>query len=64
MISLLKGDRFRNTLTGKVFAVKMIGDRMIVLESDDRSDQVLTVRDNLKLFYEKIGEGFQPEAAG
>jgi hypothetical protein len=49
------GERVRSVLTGKAFRIKLIGDRMTVLESEDKSNQVLTTTDNLKLFYEKKG---------
>ncbi len=63
MMSLIRGDRFRNTLTGQIFEVKLVGDRMIVLESEDKSNQVLTLRGNLNLFYERIGNGIEPRVA-
>ncbi len=62
-VSLITGEKFRSTLTGKVFGVKSVEDRMIVLESEDKSTQVLTTRDNLLFFYERTGSHMEPEAA-
>jgi len=58
-MSLIVGDKFRNKLTGRIYEVKLVGDRMIVLESEDKSNQVLMVEDNLKFFYENIRRGIE-----
>lgn len=54
-------DRIRSNLTGKVYKVKRIKDRMVVLESEDGSNQVLTEKENLKLFYEKVENENKPK---
>jgi hypothetical protein len=48
------GEKLRNSLTGKMYNVKLVGDRMVVLESEDRLTQVLSTAGNLRLFYEKV----------
>ena len=48
------GEIRRSVLTGKIYEVKTIKDRGVVLESLDGSNQVWTERGNLRLFYEKI----------
>jgi len=48
------GDRLRSNLTEKVYKVKRIKDRMVVLESEDGLNQVLTEKENLRLFYMKV----------
>jgi hypothetical protein len=48
------GDRIKSNLSGKVYKVKMIKDRIAVLESEDGLNQVLTERENLKLFYKRV----------
>jgi hypothetical protein len=52
---LITGEKVRSVVTGKVYRIRLVGDRMAVLESEDKSNQVLTTTDNLKLFYEKKG---------
>ncbi len=46
-------DRVRSKITGNVYQVKKIADRMIVLETLDGKRQVLTELNNITLFYEK-----------
>jgi hypothetical protein len=46
-------DRFRSRITGNVYEVKKIANRMIVLESLNGASQVLTELDNVPLFYER-----------
>jgi hypothetical protein len=48
-----KGDVLKNVLTGKTYQVILIGDRMVVLESEDRLTKVLTTTGTLKLNYAK-----------
>jgi hypothetical protein len=59
-MTMKKGDRIRSNLTDKVYKVKIIKDRMVVLESEDGSNQVLTEKENLKLFYEKVENENRP----
>jgi hypothetical protein len=53
MITARESDRFRSKITGNVYEVKKIADRMIVLESLNGKSQLLTESDNMALFYEK-----------
>jgi len=50
---LITGETVKNVMTGKAYRIKLIGDRMVVLESENKSNQVLTTTDNLESFYEK-----------
>ena len=50
----MAGDRLRNNLTGTMYRVKVIKGRLVVLETEDGSCQMLTEKDSIKLFYEKI----------
>jgi hypothetical protein len=56
-----EGEKRRSILTGKVYQVKAIKDRLVVLGSLDGSSQVWTEKDNLKLFYEKVENEQVPE---
>ncbi len=49
-----EGDRLKSNLTRKVYKVKMVKGKQVVLESEDGSSQVLTEKENLKLFYEQV----------
>ena len=54
------GEIFKSSLTGKVYEVERTLDQMVVLHSSNGLSQVLTAKENLNLFYEKmsaIGEG-------
>jgi hypothetical protein len=54
MITPTIGEIFKNSLTGKVYEVRRILDQMVVLQSLNGLNQVLTPKENLNLFYEKI----------
>ena len=54
MMSLILGDKFKSLFTGKVYAVKLIGDRMVLLESDDQLSRVLTEKVVLRSFYQRV----------
>jgi len=53
-MTINEGDRLKSNLTGKVYKVKMVKVKQVILESEDESSQVLTEKDNLKLFYERV----------
>ncbi len=53
-MTTMTGDRLRNNLTGTTYKVKVIKGKLVVLETEDGSSQLLTGKDCLKLFYEKI----------
>ena len=44
-------DRLRSKITGNVYEVKKVVDKMILLESLDGKSQVLTELNNIALFY-------------
>ncbi len=50
------GDTVRSILNGMEYQVKKIVEKMVVLESQDGKNQILTDLDNLTLFYKKEGE--------
>jgi hypothetical protein len=52
MTSLKKGELWRSHLTGMVYRIKTIKDQMVVMESLNGLNQVLTSKENLNLFYE------------
>jgi hypothetical protein len=54
MITTVIGEIFKSSLTGEVFEVRMILDRMVVLKSLNGLSQVLTSNENLNLFYRKM----------
>ena len=64
MISFTVGDKFKSFFTGKVYAVKSIGGRMVVLESDDRLSRVLTEEANLRSFYQRVESENRPQVPG
>ena len=55
-MALKEGDRVRISSIGKDYRVKWIGDRMVVLETEDRTRQFLTTIDNVRpLFASQAG---------
>jgi hypothetical protein len=54
MITPVVGEIFRSSLTGKVYEVRRMLDQMVILRSLNGLNQVLTGKDNLSLFYEKV----------
>ncbi len=61
MGSLIIGDKFRSIFTGRVYAVKLLDGRMVLMESDDKSSRVLTGKDNLKTFYQRLAQENRPQ---
>ncbi len=56
-MALKEGDRVRISSIGKDYRVKWIGDRMVVLETEDRTSQFLTTIDNVRpLFASEAGK--------
>jgi hypothetical protein len=53
MTAVHESDRFRSRITGNVYEVKKIADKMVVLESLNKMSQVLTELNNIALFYER-----------
>jgi len=49
------GDMLKSLLNGKYYKVKRIVKNMVVLESEDGQNQILTEVENLNLFYKKKG---------
>lgn len=49
-MTLKEGDKVRISLIEGAYRVKWIGDRMVVLESEDKSSELLTTVDNLKSY--------------
>ena len=49
------GDIVRSFLNGNSYKVKRIVNSMVVLESEDGQNQILTEVENLNLFYKKKG---------
>jgi hypothetical protein len=50
------GDKFKSLITGATYLVKKIVGKMVVLERQNRTSQVVTELINLKLFYKKRGK--------
>ena len=48
------GEKLKNLVTGKIYQVKLIGDRMVVLESEDRLNQILATIGAIQVNYERI----------
>ena len=53
MAGIHENDRFRSKITGNVYEVKKIANKMVVLESLNGTGQVLTELNNIAIFYEK-----------
>ena len=53
MTAMHENDRFRSRITGNVYEVKKIANKMVVLESLNGTSQVLTELNNIALFCEK-----------
>jgi len=54
MITPVIGEIFKSSLTGKAYEVIRILDQMVILNSLNGLNQVLTAKENLNLFYEKM----------
>ena len=54
MITPVIGEMFKSSLTGKVYKVTLIKDHMVVLNSTDGVNQILTWIENLDWSYERF----------
>jgi hypothetical protein len=48
LMAIKEGDKVRISLIEEDYRVKWVGDRMVVLEAENKSRQFLTTMDNLK----------------
>ena len=55
-MKIKEGDRVESDLDGKDYRVTRVVNNMVVLESVNREEQVLTEMDNLQIFYRKKEE--------
>lgn len=49
-MGIKEGDRVRISLRDEDYIVKWVGDRMVVLETEDKSRQLLTTLDSLESY--------------
>ncbi len=54
MVPPVIGEIFKSSLTGKVYEVRRILNQTVTLQSLNGLNQVLTPKENLNLFYEKV----------
>ena len=59
-MTTIEGERVKSTITGKVYEVKEIKNEFIILEALDGLSQILTEKDNMKLFYEQVESENKP----
>ena len=55
-MEIKEGDQFKQAGTGKVFRVKIVVTKMIVLETEDGSQQVSINPEGIKFSYQKVEE--------
>ena len=55
-MEIKEGDRFKQARTGKVFRVKIVAAKMIVLETEDGSQQVSINPGGINFSYQKVEE--------
>lgn len=55
--SLKEGDLLQSSLTGRVYGLRRMEGEMVVLEREDGAAELLTERDNLRIFYAKVNRG-------
>ena len=57
-MEIKEGDQFKQTGTGRVFRVKIVATKMIVLETEDGSQRVLINPEGINFSYQKVeGKG-------
>jgi len=59
MRALDKGMKVKSWITGEIYEINEFVGQMVILNSEDHSGQVLTDKENLKLFYEKVEKEIQ-----
>jgi hypothetical protein len=53
-MEIKEGDQFKQARTGKVFRVKIVATKMIVLETEDGSQQVSINPDGINFSFQKV----------
>jgi hypothetical protein len=65
MTTLKVGEIWRSDITGRMFKVKTIANQMVVLQSVNGANQILTSKESLNLFYAMVPDandsGFSSE---
>lgn len=54
-MSMLEGAIFISSLNGKLYRLKTIRNGMAILRGEDGTSEVLTEKNNLDLFYLRVG---------
>jgi hypothetical protein len=49
-MALIIDERMINVVTGRAYPIKRVGDRMAVLETEEKSNRILKTADHLKFF--------------
>lgn len=60
MTTLKVGEIWWNTITGGIYKVKTIANQMVVLQSVNGVNQILTSRETLHLFYAALPDAGDP----
>ena len=55
-MAIFEGSIFISNLTGKLYRVKTVRNGMALLRTEDGLNEVLTEKNNLYLFYVRIGD--------
>ncbi len=61
MTTLKVGDIWWSTITGSIYKVKTIANQLVVLQSVNGANQILTSKETLNLFYATLPETDPPE---
>ncbi len=60
MTTLKAGEIWWSTITGIIYKVKTIANQMVVLQSVNGENQILTTQENLNLFYATLSDANVP----
>jgi len=55
-MTIVEGDRFKHTITGQLYKVKVIKNGTLILECEDTPSRWWIGDGDLDLFFEKIGK--------
>jgi len=53
-VTIKEGEKVRSNLSGKIYEIKTIKNKLVILDAEDRSDWIITGKGMLRMFYKKL----------
>lgn len=63
-MTIKEGEKLRNSFNGRVYRVKAIRNKVVVLDAEGDTSWIITEKDILGIFYKKIGTKVREHGPG